>query len=246
MTAETRLVSFLDSSEFGPEARQGLLTVLPEVASVAEFKRLYRRLFSSIKYSDLPDLIVVADTQLEILKVMLSRLHVAETNLDIAKQAQAHNTTNAAAQVRAAQNVVDTQNGDIKRLNDALRMISGSIAEALRQRPPSANADLSFAELYDAHFSGLDFGAADLTGTWVNNCDLSGADLSRVQSYDRSEWGGTQWWLAKAIHPKLLQYLSDNDPFDPKGTYTGPQITRVQISRLTEFPTLKTLGRTQF
>jgi hypothetical protein len=222
-----QLTSFLNSPQYGQAAKQALVTYLPMVGSLGEFKSLYSRLFPNIRYSDLPDLVGVARNQLTILRDMLNQQESAKKQVDLSKK-----TPGAAAAMATAQAQVDKMEGELSLLDDALRIVTAGIASSLRQRPPAEQADLSHAELFAANLRAMDFGITDLTGTWLDYCDISDADLSQIHSFEGSVWSRAQWWRAKAIGPGLIRYLRTGYGFDAKLDYNGPKPTKEEYHRL--------------
>lgn len=214
--AESRLKSFLDSPEFESQVRPSFVSALAGIADPSDFERLFKKLFPAITHDSLPELVQVSGTQLAILKDMLDQQTSAKKALDDAKQEY---------EKTAAQAGIDRIDNDLDRFNAALAIVSDAIAKVMRERSTDGTDDLSFAELFRADFHDVNFSGVDIQGAWFESCNLAGADLSRVRSFDGASWGGTQWWLAKSIRPELLASLRDGPfKFNPERHYAGPPI----------------------
>ncbi len=226
-----RLASFLDSERFGPDTRRAMIPLLASLAMAGEFKEFHVRMFPRVQYSDLPDLVQLSRIQTVIDTQAASREDKVQTQLEQAKADVARKVPGAEARVSSLQSAYDQEHESRSDLGAEISVVSGDILVALKEKPISESPDLSYTEIFETDFAGVDFGSADMTGTAIDNCELSGSDLSKIQAFDGSHWTRTQWWLAKAISPKLLAYLRENYPFDSSTSYRGPSVIRADYDK---------------
>jgi len=230
-TSMIRLASFLDSRTFGADTRRAMIPLMVELAILGEFKAFHTRMFPRVQYSDLPDVVEISRIQSEIDDQSISRKNQAQNQLDQAKADVARKVPGAEARVSRLQSAYDKEEESRSAISEEIRIVSADILSALKQKPISESPDLSYTQIFDSDFAGVDFGSSDMTGMQIDYCDLSSSDLSKVRAFDGSHWHRTQCWLAKAISPELLAYLRKYVPFDSSTSYRGPSVTQADYDK---------------
>jgi hypothetical protein len=76
-------------------------------------------------------------------------------------------------------------------------------------------SDLSFAILTNANFKRAKFVGANLSGAYVQKVDLTDADFRSVTSFEGSRWEQSNWWDAKCVPSKMMDYLVHVSPPPP-------------------------------
>jgi hypothetical protein len=121
-------------------------------------------------------------------------------------------------------------------LYDDLSLTSTQIATILRSpRPNNTSLDLSNTSFYNSpDFRHANFQGANLYNA-VFTCLVEGADFTKIQNYDLSQWKYTAWWKAEKIDANMLKYLSDKFYFEenrPYGVTTSAADYKSNLDRL--------------
>lgn len=70
-----------------------------------------------------------------------------------------------------------------------------------------SGSHLDFGTFYNATFRNARFNAATLKDLFVRHVNMEGADFAGVSVVSGSRWEDTNWWSAKCVPPKMLDYL---------------------------------------
>jgi hypothetical protein len=70
-----------------------------------------------------------------------------------------------------------------------------------------SGSHLDFGTFYNATFRNARFNAATLKDLFVRHVNMEGADFGGVSVVSGSRWEDTNWWSAKCVPPKMLDYL---------------------------------------
>lgn len=95
-----------------------------------------------------------------------------------------------------------------KKLSPVNQVLTGTVLENCDfDNLDFSNSHLDFGILSDATFRNVRFQNATFRDLFVHHIKLEGADFSGVTEFSGSRWEDTNWWLAKCVPEKMLNYL---------------------------------------
>jgi hypothetical protein len=210
-TGTTLLSAYLTSGSHIEEARALSLSLLGDLQFVGIFKPLFE---TTIKATP-PEkqLSAIADLSFQ-LRQMYFRLSNAANDM--------RPKPNPELPVLIDQRGKEFSNPLFARdqVGEQLTAVCDSVASILRttHQKPAPSATLGFT-IWNCDMSGVNFEKLGLIGSNIQSVSLTGADLSSLTDYSKSNWSNTAWWRAKKIEKGLLKYLIDSFPFSEKGAY---------------------------
>jgi hypothetical protein len=209
------------SSQYRDKARQLALGFMRMVVSPEIAEPVFRPLMQDTKWSELDKVIAVNRAILARYELVLEEVGQIEKDLEEIEGAEAAGQPSKPLEARqkGARAVLASKEAEKDAIDQQLSFMSGEIAKFLRGeiagwRPPGVGLDLSGAAWWSVDLSGADLHGANFYNAWVWEALLDRADLSGIESFEDSRWSDANWWKARAISPKLLEYLTANFPCD--------------------------------
>ncbi len=218
LTEETKLSAgaialrpFLDSREYGEQARETVVRLLATTRDTNLFDDLFESTFVPLRWSNVDYLIKLDRALAAKCGAVWGKAFISDT---------APEDTSKLSKDEAAL---------LGYCGVAVQRISQQVGPVLRTPRPSSDViDLTATRFYDASWDGVDLGGANIQNIYFSWVSLEGANFSGISQFGGIYIFHSAWWRAARMSPELLQYLEKTYPWAEGAQYGPNSVTYTQ------------------
>ena len=197
------LQDFLKTDGYKGPASEAATQIL-ETTGQDQFKDLFRRVFETVSWKNLPPVI-------DLDRTLWSELdHLYKKSYDGKFNDVEHRLSKG-------------ERDRVNNLEEELKFVTATIALVLKDarnpRPSGFTLDLHSTGLLNGDFQGADLSGAILDGASLTSLNLKDANLSQITKCPQVRFFSTAWWQASQISAELLECLAKYYPFDRTKAY---------------------------
>ncbi|MGD0569550.1 MAG: flagellar export protein FliJ [Candidatus Sulfotelmatobacter sp.] len=199
-------VALINTFREEPYRRRALVVTVNRLLAqktMAEFEALYMDVVNPLTYNDLPQIVRLCK-------------EVDSSYFSIAT---------AVWNEKTRQNEVEKLSPEDRARLDLYLSEQGFLSQKLAAllhtpAPAGVPVDLSNLVLRDVKLSGVNLGAANISGASWNYVNTDDSDMSRIVEFDGCRMRLTAWWHASRVSRPLLEHLKKNFPFSLGSEYS--------------------------
>jgi hypothetical protein len=210
LTAQARLRPFLQSKDYGQQANQLAMLIVPELSRFEEFQEL----FDLITWDNLNQIVMVNRKLSGIAEHIYAEIKSAKARRSASEDANRKASVLPSARVPPPYNgplesIEEQMESDATILRKEAAYVCAKFVEAAKVKKLlwGRGPYLNNAWFPDCDLSGIDFSGADLTEADFSNTNLSGTHFSRVTQFGSLLVENSNWWDVADISAPLLDWL---------------------------------------